>query len=835
MSATDARVRSRRTTRRGGSAGWMQDALALGYVLTGLGLATAMAWPIFDTPRLALIAVVGGLTGAGIAVLARSRRWAPWRTAAVIAGAYLVLVVPLAIPSALSSPLAVLGGLRDGVIGLVVGWKQLLTLEPPLGEYQSVLVPFFGLALIGTALAAVLSLSVRWWGAAAAIVLAVGAFGIAFGATAAGEPAAVLGLRIEAPREVLLGALMVAATLAWLVLRARLQRRAALARATATTAVVHTGRMRSAVAARRRLLGGAMVVAACAAGLVAAPALADVAPRTTLRTGVEPLLVIRDVSTPLVSYRAAFEAGRFDAPLFTVSGDVSGIDRIGLATLDTWDGKRFTVGADDSRFTRLPGGSAPFGAQQIRIAIDKGYSGIWMPLPAGVASAPQFTGTRAQELADAFYLDRDSGAAVDIAGSDAGRGLRAGDAYRVEVVPGVAPPLGAPGTGRQLDVQQYPQLAAWVKAQAQPRTAAGFAELLTRLRDRGYLSHSLEADEASASWIAALQASAPYSFQSSYAGHSTGRIETLFQQLLDQQNRVGSDAAPALLVAGVGDAEQFAVAAALIARAIGYDSRVVVGVRFADDADTSVPACDSQCTGSNLAAWIQVRSPGTSQWSTVDVDPQYRQQPVVVSLGRELPRNPTVPEQAQVDTAQPPSVQRDDQQASPTDRETRPPWVDAALPILRAAGLAAATLLLLLLPALVVLIAKRLRRLRRRSVAVPEVAVVGAWEELADTWVDLGQTPTGATRAQRAAASGSPRAVDLAALVDGAVFAEHPPTREVVERAWQLADAEADRLLEAAGRWRRLWAALTPVAFWQTLGLAHPTRLWRSVRGKEAT
>lgn len=813
------------------SAGWTERALAVGYVLSALALSTAMTWPLYETARLALIAVVAGLAGSGIALVARLRSWTRWRTVAVLAAAYVVAVVPLAVPSAMRSPWAVLGGLRDGITGLVVGWKQLITLEPPLGEYQSVLVPFFALALLGTALASALALSPsRRSGLAVPVVLLGGAFGIAFGTTDPGTPATIAGVRIEAPREVLLGVLLVAISIVWLLLRSRLKRRAALAKATSTTAVVRATRATSQLTVRRRVLGVVMVAGALIVGVACVPAFADVTPRTTLRSGVEPLLVIRDVSTPLGSYRAAFESDRFDAPLFTVSGDLDGIDRVGLASLDSWNGQRFSVagGADATRFTRLPGGSAPAAANGVQIDIEQGYSGIWMPLPGGVQSAPQFSGPRAEELADAFYIDRESGSGVQIAGAGASRGLRAGDGYRVQVVAGATVALGAPGATRQLDLQQYPQLQAWLKAQAQPRTAAGLTELIHRLRDRGYLSHSLEDDDAAASWIAALAASAPYTFQSSYAGHSAARIETLFQQLVDQQNRVGADAPAALMVSGIGDDEQFATAAALVARAVGYDSRVVVGVRLQADPASGVPACETECTGANLAAWIEVRPPGGAQWTTMDAEPQYRSQPVVISLGQELPKNPTVPEQAQVDTAQPPVAQRDDQKGTPTVRSARAEWLDVLLPILRGAGLAAATVLLLLLPVLVVLIAKRLRRHARRSAPVPEVAVVGAWEELADTWTDLGSTIPVGTRAQRAAASGSPRALQLAAVVDGAVFAEHPPTRELVDRAWELSDGEVDDLLRTAPRWRRLAAALTPASFLRSLDMPRPAAWWQA-------
>ena len=139
----------------------------------------------------------------------------------------------------------------------------------------------------------------------------------------------------------------------------------------------------------------------------------------------------------------------------------------------------------------------------------------------------------------------------------------------------------------------------------------------------------------------------------------------------------------------------------------------------------------------------------------------------------------------------------------------RPP----ALPLLPGAAL----VLFLLLPVLVILAAKELRMRLRRSSSVPEVAVIGAWEELADGWADLGIPVTGATRRELARSSGSTRARQLAGLVDSAVFAEHPPTRGFVVRAWQLSDDERRRVAADRPRWRRLLAAVNPLSLWRSV------------------
>ena len=129
---------------------------ALGYVLVGVGLATAAAWPVYEAPRALAVGLIGGLLGMTVAVLTRVLRWGMLIGSLAAAGTYLVVSVPLAIPSALSSIPAFLGGLRDAVLGIALGWKQMLTLNPPLGEYQAVLIPFLVVMLFGTFIATLL-------------------------------------------------------------------------------------------------------------------------------------------------------------------------------------------------------------------------------------------------------------------------------------------------------------------------------------------------------------------------------------------------------------------------------------------------------------------------------------------------------------------------------------------------------------------------------------------------------------------------------------------------------------------------------------------------------
>ncbi|MFD5224358.1 transglutaminase domain-containing protein [Microbacterium sp. NPDC058342] len=785
----------------------------LGYLVAGVALATAAAWPVYESPRAIVTGMIGGTAGVALGLLARARQWGAVLGGLGAVGAYLVLAVPLAVPAGLRSLPAFPGALRDAVLGVVTGWKQILTLAPPLGEYQAVLVPLLVVTLFGGFAASMLALHPgRRAVAAVLVVIAMSVFGIAFGVSGAGASARLGDVSIPAARELAVGVGVFAVSLTWLIGRSRLQRAAALRAVTVQSVARRGAPVWPAV--RRRVLAGLLVVVALAAGVAVVPAASSWSARSVLRDDVEPMVVVRAQPSPLSAYRSWFSGERLGETVLRIDGDPGGIDRIRMVTLDSYDGQDFHI-SDSTRFTRLPRVAAPGdGRARLEITIGDAYAGIWLPAPGVLAAAPVFAGDRADALADGFHIDDDGATAITIAETaDGTPGLVPGDRYTV-VSQATATDetefTGARSGEATLDPEAHPALAEWADLQEQPRTGAGFLELVDRLRSRGYLSHSLLDDDAASGWITALKAAGGYSFAPSYAGHSAARIEELFTSLREQQARVGADAPPEQLVAAVGDDEQFAAAAALLARHWGFESRVVIGFRLpeAQEVPGAVP-CTDVCTGAGMGAWVEVRAAG-GDWVAVDVTPQFALLPSTITEGEQLPEHPTVPEQPRSDALDPPPAQNDSQSDAAPLQQQDSALLDALLPVLRVAGISLLALVLLVLPLVVVLVAKQLRRRGRLTADDAEARLVGAWEELADIYVDsgipLGQT---GTRVQSARVADRPAAVELAGIVDQAVFSPHPPTDADADTAWDIVDRERAELASGAPRRQRLRARLS--------------------------
>ncbi|WP_449276943.1 DUF3488 and transglutaminase-like domain-containing protein [Leucobacter sp. GX24907] len=790
-------------------------------------LGVAATWPIYETGRLWLVAGIAVVLGVGLGVA--RRLWTlrmPVFVAALLV-AFALTVAPVAVPQAfVQGPLGYVRGLADGLAAVALGWKQLLTLDLPVGSYQTVLVPFYLVMLLSSLLATMIALRPGRLAALAAVpLLAPVAFGTIFGASVVSDPLRFGPLVVVAPRELGLWLAVSVLGAVWVAWTAGAERRAALRRGGADLA---RGRVVRIVA------GAATVVVALVAGTGLAPAF-DRGDRDVPRDRIDPRIIVEQQASPLSSYRLSKTDDEIDRELLTVSTSARPPAYLRFAVLDAYEGVDFHVSQDEAgRFTRFPSGDRLQSPAEVTVEIGEGYSEIWAP-EAGLGDPPTFTGPRAAELSDAFYVNRDTGAAIAVPD---GRGLTSGDGYSARMEAADSPTVAQRPAqdGPLIDLEQTPELAAWLTAQDLTPTGDGLTELIDRLRQRGYLSHAISEEDSV--WLERLSEQYGTRFESSAGGHSLARIERLFSQLNTQQRAAGENPKDEMLVAGVGDDEQFATAGALIARALGYESRVVVGVRLADSAqgadDASevpgIPACSGSCTGENLAAWIEVRGE-SGGWAPIDVTPQAEIRPQTLEEGEQLPEFPTVPEERDALEVDPPLGLGEQNDASDDTDDER--GAGAWWQVLRAIGLSVATLLLLLLPLLFLPIAKRFRAKRRRAETVPELRALGAWNEMVDRARDAGvRLPDRGSRRDLGQVLGTRPAIWAAAEADRAVFAPESISDADADMLWKAMEADdAERRNEMTKR-QRLGQAYAVTSY--GLRFARPRRTARRARPEQA-
>ncbi|WZH37580.1 MAG: transglutaminase domain-containing protein [Microbacterium enclense] len=800
------------------------------YTAVTVALAAVAAWPVYASASFLVLVAAATVAAVLVVSLVAWRRGGAWMTTAATVVAFVVLCVPLAVPSRLGAPLEIARGVGEAVIGAVLGWKDLVTVDLPVGAYRNLLVPALVVFLVGT----VVTLSLAWRadrrssGAVVSGLLMIG-FGLFFGRTSPSAPVVIGPLTVPAPVETGVGLAALLSAVLWLAWRTHDERTRSLRRARALAGVQPSAR-RSVADRRRTLAGAGMILVAVVVTVAVVPWAAADADRRVLRSVTGPERQIAEAISPLSAYRAMFSDARADDVLFRVSGDGALPERVRVATLDAYDGEIFRAsGAGDGRFVRVPSSLPARDGRPVdaEIEIDD-LGGIWMPTAGSLVRAT-FEGDRQGALADRFYYSVAAEAGVQIADG----GLAPGDRYRLTASEEVAPDLAtmtAPGTSDAVSGGE--NLRRWVDEHASGEGGAALAALVQMLRERGYLSHGLApAPGASApTWASDLPG---YQLQPSASGHSLARIDTMFQRLLDREDDPRA-VASGNYVAAVGDDEQFAVAAALIAEDLGFPARVVVGTRLTS-AEPSLLTCEAGvCRARDLSAWTEVQG-ADGRWAAIDVTPQWEQSPSLEVTEQRDPENVTEVRPDTVDDVVPPEpVQQDN---TPDDEDRSADGLDLAWlwPILRVAGISLLVVVVLFGPFLVVVIAKAVRRRGRRRDPDPRAAIAGGWDEYVDAGVDAGhELPPSPTRRELAAALGTSGGSRLADDADRAVFSSRTVTAEDAAAFWRIVDAERRTLARQRGGWRRLRAAVSLRSFLRFLA-PRPTRRrppHRDERGK---
>ncbi len=756
----------------------MRTRPTLGFVVSNtlllwgaLAIASIALWPIYRNTTMIVMVLTAALLGSALAILGAYFRWpAPILMAGTVIG-FLLFGVPVAVPSeAISGVLPSAQGLVDLIAGVALGWKQLLTISLPVGQYQALLVPFFALTLVISVLSLTVALRAKHGDAAV-----VGPGILFLTATAFGSESA------ELPYVSSLG--LLAFLLLWIVWRRWYRRRIAIA-LLATAAPTGEGteapievRADTRFVGLRTLLAAVLILALAAGTSIAATTgLPPVGTRSVLRTATTQPFEPRNYSSPLSGFRTYWQQPKADAVLFTVRGLPKGA-RIRIATLDTYDGVVYTVGSAavnpaSGSFNRVPFEleQAGAGGTPVQLTVtDENYSGVWLPT-VGQLKKISFAGSKSTTLRDDFFYNDTSGTAVDV-----GK-LTGGDSYTLDaVVPpepslsqlasvnagsAVVPPLGT------LPAELSSTLNGYVnKATSQ---GAKLVAMITALRTAGYVSHGVGKEPASRS------------------GHALDRIN----QLLTDTRMIG-------------DGEQYAVTAALMARELGFPARVVMGF-----VPQTTGAGSIEIRGRDVAAWIEV---DTTQygWVTVDPNPPVRPIPVVP------PKDPN--QVAQPETVVPPVASllnpAEPQPVPDTQQHTTPPpnaFLIGLVTVLVSVGWVLLAILVLLSPFLLILIAKSRRRKLRRRAPSALAQISGGWQEFEDSVLDHGiEPPRAATRSEVAHTVGGTRTAVLAAVTDRATFGPDDPDENEASLVWRSVEELTNALDSGRTRWQRLRARIS--------------------------
>lgn len=749
-----------------------------GFIATNTGmlwLTTALAstalWATYRSIQLVILVAVATIAGSLIALLSARFRWPAWMVLATTVVTYLGIGVPLAVPDrAVFDVLPSPQGLVDLLAGTALSWKQLLTITLPVGSYQTLLVPALILVLgtVTGGLCVALRGRVGELATLAPAVLYVAA--ILFGAESANWPlASSLGL---------LASLMV-----WLIWWRWFRRREAL-RMLAAHTLDAQGRPLETVSDHRfvgfrtLLNAGLIMLVAFAAAVSATLIFPPTGPREVLRTATEQPFDPRNYVSPLGAFRHYEQATTANRTIMTVTGLPPG-GRIRIATLDTYDGIVYSVGSaavtsDSGSFTRVPyefDQSAVSGSTvTLKVTIGD-YSGVWVPT-IGQFESIAFSGADGAALRDSFYYNNSSGTAAVLSP------LRHGDSYSISAVQPVQPAASllaglTPGTAQlhqfgALPDQLTSTLDSWVDSANEP--GQQLQAMISALKKNGYISHGVSVHDPP-----------------SRSGHSADRIT----QLLANQRMIG-------------DQEQYAVTAALMARQLGFPARVVFG--FAPTETNGSGA--TPILGSDVSAWIEV---DTARYGWVTIDPT----PSVREIPQDKPQVPTTIARPQT-PVQPPVDDRGSRnsQVPPDSTQDQPallaPWLIILLAVLRILGWVALAAAIILTPFLVIIGAKVRRRHVRSRLGRPIDRIGGAWDEYENAIIDRGFTPpVAATRTEVAEAMGGMRPLVLAAITDRAIFSPGEPGAAEADNVWRSVTELVAALDENRTRWQRVVAAIS--------------------------
>ena len=696
----------------------------------------------FDGWSFQIAVAAAAVAAAGVSSLATAKRWLVGESVAALVGAYVVAGV--VVVGGVPSPDA-FGELARGAVN---GWAELLSVAPPAESLGALRAVPFSAVFFGAALGCELARNTRRLALPALGPLATLALAILFSpeARALALPA---------------GCILAAGFLVLMWLRG--------------DALAVGG-----VAARRgwfRAVAAAAALALVVAGsLLIGPKLpgADANDRFALheyrRNPFDPF----DTPSPLVAFKGNLAQSRVSDVMFEVEGTVE-VTRFAVATLAVFDGRVWAV-ADGSQgrqsedfhpvSSKMPASPQPAPAGEVELTLTiraLGQAGSGRSRDPWLPRAGWVTSVESERTDPDFRLNLHTGTLA------LNGGLEPDERFTVRS----RPPLAGEELEASADLRFGNEARYWHLPSEFPRindlsgaivegSQEGFGRVL-RLRDR--LREGYYAEDESAP-----------------PGHNYSRILSF----LGEEPLRGYD-------------EQYAAAAAVLARAAEIPARVVVGYRIDPSRWRDGTA---KVRSGDITAWLEVLLQDQG-WITVDVTPdkdrEYEEQDLgVVQEPVAIPNPPPPPPPAQspVTTLPQEVVDEGDLDEEDEEEEVAEGALVGVARVVAVAGAAASVPMVLGGLFLAVVALLKARRLRRRRRGPPTDQVLGAWGELRDRFAEAGlrggpaDTPSESIEAIRESASSNGIEIDverlrsMAEAVDYAAYAPADPEQPLADRSW---------------------------------------------------
>lgn len=543
------------TTRRHGALG--RDVASLVFALVTCACAIVSFSSAYGGSRYLLVGGVGIVLATVVPFALGRLRQPAWSQAAAVVAAVLVFSGITTPGSEVAGVLPTLSTLHALTSEAVAGWRQLLSVTPPVGSAFDLLVlPY----LLGATCAGAAFAIGKTRLAQAAVVppLLLLLLGIAFGS---GVP----------PAEVFDAVVLGLVSLAWISAMSR------------STEVLNQS------ATSSRVLAGLTLALS---GVIAVPLSAylpgSAGNRFALRQHVAAPFDADRLPSPLGGLRQYVVREKYRR-LFLVSG-LPAHAWIRIATLDAYDG--VVYGTDDSTPTSsgllysvgstLSSVPCPSeaGCETANLSVRiQHFAGPWVP-DDGELQQVSYSGPRQGVLATGFRYSETTGAALETGG------LEPGDvfSYRVQVprLPRAATLNSA--TAAPTSLPSVGTIPAIIRKKAQALTA-GAASDFERAADLANWLHK------------GVFSNGQPGQQPALPGHYLQRLDEML-------------AAPQ----PIGDAEQFSALMALMARSVGLPARVVVGVQGPADGG------EEEVTGRMVTAWVEIHFDGVG-WYPFDPTP----------------------------------------------------------------------------------------------------------------------------------------------------------------------------------------------------------------------